>query len=127
MADLQRLSRRERQIMDFLFSKGHGTVSDVQAGISDPPSYSSVRAMLGKLEEKGYLKHEEVDRAYVYKPTIAPDQARGSAVRHLLTTFFGGSTEQAVAALLKGKSLSAEELDRLASLVDDARSRERKS
>ena len=126
MADLQRLSRRERQIMDFLFSRGSGTVADVQAGITDPPSYSSVRAMLGKLEDKGFVKHEEVDRAYVYKPTLAQDQARGSAVKHLLATFFGGSTEQAVAALLKSsaKPLSDAELDRLANLVDEARADE---
>jgi BlaI family transcriptional regulator, penicillinase repressor len=126
MADLQRLSRRERQIMDFLFSRSSGTVADVQAGIADPPSYSSVRAMLGKLEEKGFIAHEEIDRAYVYRPTIAPEQARGTAVQHLLKTFFGGSTEQAVAALLKfsDKPLSAAELDRLAHLVDDARAKE---
>ncbi len=120
---LSSLSRRERQIMDFLFRHGKATVAEVLAGIPDPPSYSAVRAMLRTLEEKGHVTHEEDGRAYVYRPTVARDQARRSALRHLLSTFFAGSTEQAVAALLdlSGPRLSDEELDRMAKLVEQAR------
>jgi BlaI family penicillinase repressor len=122
-AVLSSLSRRERQIMDFLFRHGRATVADVQAGIPDPPSYSAVRAMLRTLEEKGHVTHEEDGRAYVYRPTVAREQARRSALRHLLSTFFAGSTEQAVAALLdlSGPKLTDEELDRMAKLVEQAR------
>jgi BlaI family transcriptional regulator, penicillinase repressor len=120
---LSSLSRRERQIMDFLFSRGKATVAEVLAGIPDPPSYSAVRAMLRTLEEKGHVTHEEEGRAYVYRPTVAREQARRSALKHLVATFFAGSTEQAVAALLdlSRPKLSAEELDRMARLVDQAR------
>jgi len=120
---LASLSRRERQIMDFLFSRGRATVAEVQAGIPDPPSYSAVRAMLRTLEEKGHVRHEEDGRAYVYRPTVAREQARRSALRHLLSTFFAGSTEQAVAALLdlSGPKLTDEELERMARLVEQAR------
>jgi len=120
---LSSLSRRERQIMDFLFRHGRATVAEVQTGIPDPPSYSAVRAMLRTLEEKGHVTHEEDGRAYVYRPTVARDQARRSALRHLLSTFFAGSTEQAVAALLdlSGPKLSDEELERMAKLVEQAR------
>jgi predicted transcriptional regulator len=117
------LSRRERQIIDFLFRHGRATVAEVLAGIPDPPSYSAVRAMLRTLEEKGHVTHEEDGRAYVYRPTVAREQARRSALRHLLSTFFAGSTEQAVAALLdlSGPKLTDEELDRMAKLVEQAR------
>jgi predicted transcriptional regulator len=121
MADLKRLPPRERQIMDFLIASGGGTVGDVLEGISEPPSYSAVRAMLAKLERKGYITHEEVDRAYRYKP-LARDHARKSAVKDLLDTFFGGSTERAVSALLNSNDqLTEEELDRVAQLVEAAR------
>jgi predicted transcriptional regulator len=126
MADLNKLPPRERQIMNFLIASGGGTVSDVVEGITDPPSYSAVRAMLAKLERKGYVTHVDVDRAYRYKP-IAKDQARRTAVRHLLDTFFGGSTLQAVSALLKSDDdLSEDDLDRLESLVAEARKGGRK-
>src|ERR671927_25784 len=122
-AALATLSRRERQIMDFLFKYGKATVAEVLAGIPDPPSYSAVRAMLRTLEDKGHVRHEEDGRAYVYRPTVARDQARRSALSHLLSTFFGGSTEKAVAPLLdlSGPKLTSEELARVARLVDRAR------
>jgi len=122
MPDLNRLAPRERQIMDFLIASGGGTVADVLEGIADAPSYSTVRAILAKLERKGYVLHEDLDRAYRYKP-IARDHARRSAVRHMLDTFFGGSTEKAVSALLKfdSEQLTDAELDRLAELVNEAR------
>jgi BlaI family transcriptional regulator, penicillinase repressor len=117
------LSRRERQIMDVLFQRGKATAAEVQEGIPNAPGYSAVRAMLRTLEEKGIITHEEDGRAYVYRPTIARDQARRSAVKHLLTTFFAGSTEQAVAALLdvNKSKLSDEQLDRLAAMVEEAK------
>jgi BlaI family penicillinase repressor len=121
MADLSKLPRRERQIMDFLIANGGGTVADVLDGIKDPPSYSAVRAMIAKLERKGYVTHEDVDRAYRYKP-VAKEQARRTAVRHLLDTFFSGSTTQAVSALIKSDDqLSDDDLDRLEKLVTEAR------
>ena len=117
------LSRRERQIMDFLYEHGRASVAEVMDGIADPPSYSAVRAMLRTLEEKGRVSHIEDGRAYIYQPTIRKDAARQGALSHLLKTFFDGSTEQAVAALLdlKGPRLSQAELDRVADLVEQAK------
>ncbi|HUP90307.1 MAG TPA: BlaI/MecI/CopY family transcriptional regulator [Longimicrobiales bacterium] len=121
MADLNKLPPRERQIMDFLIANSGGTVADVLEGIKDPPSYSAVRAMLTKLERKGYIAHDEIDRAFRYRP-IAKDSARRSAVRHLLDTFFGGSATQAVSAILKSDDeLSDDDLERLEKLVTEAR------
>jgi predicted transcriptional regulator len=121
MADLNKLPPRERQIMDYLIANSGGTVADVLEGIADPPSYSAVRAMLVKLERKGYVTHDDVDRAYHYKP-VAKEHARRTAVRHLLDTFFGGSTAQAVSALLKADdNMSEEDLARLAKVVAEAR------
>jgi predicted transcriptional regulator len=126
MTDLRKLPRRERQIMDCLIAKGGGTVADVLDGMQDPPSYSAVRAMLTKLERKGYVTHQEVDRAYRYQP-VAREQARRTAVRHLLDTFFGGSTTQAVSALITADGrLDEDELDRLELLVAQARRAGRK-
>jgi BlaI family transcriptional regulator, penicillinase repressor len=117
------LSRRERQIMDFLFEREHASVSEVMEGIADPPSYSAVRAMLATLEEKGRVTHFEDGRAYIYRPSMKKETARQGALSHLLKTFFDGSTEKAVAALLdlKGQKLSGDELERVAKLVDQAR------
>ena len=122
-APLNELSRRERQIMDILFRDGQAAVSDVQAAMTDPPSYSAVRAMLRILEEKGHVRHEQDGPRYVYKPVVARERAKRSAMRHLLHTFFEGSHEQAVAALLDeaSTSLSDEDLDRLAELIDRRR------
>jgi len=118
-----KLSRRERQIMDILYRQGRATAAEIQAGLSDPPSYSAVRAMLRVLEEKKHIRHEEKDLRYVYLPVIPREKARRSAVAHLVETFFDGSAEQAVAALLdlSAGDLTEEEFDRLASLIDQAR------
>ncbi|HEX6575844.1 MAG TPA: BlaI/MecI/CopY family transcriptional regulator [Gemmatimonadaceae bacterium] len=118
------LSRRERQIMDFLYAHGRASVGDVMDGISDPPSYSAVRAMLRTLEEKGHVTHIEDGRAYIYEPRVQKEAARKGALSHLLKTFFDGSTEKAVAALLdlKASQLSHDELERVAQLVDQAKS-----
>ena len=122
-SELAQLSRRERQIMDFLYQRERASVAEVMEGIEDPPSYSAVRAMLRTLEEKGRVKHVEDGRAYVYEPTMRKDAARQGALSHLLKTFFDGSTEKAVAALLdlKGPNLTTGELDRVARLVEQAR------
>jgi predicted transcriptional regulator len=125
MADhaMAQLSRRERQIMDVLYRRGHATASDVLDGIPDPPSYSAVRAMLRLLEDKGIIAHEEDGPRYVYRPVVARDKALRSELKRVLRTFFDNSAEQAVAALLEldGKGLSKAELDRLAKLIDHAR------
>ena len=122
-ATLNELSRRERQIMDVLFRMEQATVSDVQAAMPDPPSYSAVRAMLRILEEKGHVRHEQDGPRYVYLPTVARDRAKQTALRHVLQTFFDGSAEQAISALLDQSDtrLSDRELDRLAKLIDQAR------
>ena len=121
--ELEGLSRRERQIMDFLFQRGRASVGEVLDGIPNPPGYSAVRATLRTLEQKGRVIHEEDGRAYVYRPTLRRDAARRSALTHVLKTFFDNSAEQAVAALLelKGTKLSQAELDRVAKLVDQAK------
>jgi predicted transcriptional regulator len=119
----QHLSRRERQIMDVLYRKGSATAAEVLDSIPSPPSYSAVRALLRVLEDKGYVRHEERGAKYVFLPTTSPDKAKRSAIRHLVQTFFHGSPEEAVAALLDAGSskLSDEELDRLQELIDKAR------
>ena len=117
------LSRRERQIMDILYRMEQATAAEVQKHLPDPPSYSAVRAMLRVLEEKGHLKHTRQGPRYVFSPTIPRDKATKSALKHLLNTFFDGSMEQAVAALLSmsQKNLSEEELQRLSRLINQAR------
>jgi BlaI family penicillinase repressor len=113
------LTRRERQIMDVLYKLERATVSEVRAQITGQPSYSTVRAQLRVLEEKGHVRHEEHGLRYVYLPTVPRDVARRSALRHLVETFFDGSSEKLVAALLGGEisRISPEELDRLARLL----------
>jgi predicted transcriptional regulator len=117
------LSRRERQIIDILYTLGRATAADVQAALPDPPSYSAVRAMLRILEDKGHVRHDQDGPRYVYLPTVARDNVKRSALKHVLQTFFDGSAEQAISALLDENStrLSETELDRLASLIDRAR------
>jgi BlaI family transcriptional regulator, penicillinase repressor len=117
------LSRRERQILDILYQHGRATAAEVQAALPEPPSYSAVRALLRILEEKGHVRHEQDGPRYVYLPTVARDNAKRSALRHILQTFFDGSAEQAISALLDESSskLSPAELDRLARLIDGAR------
>ena len=113
------LTRRERQIMDILYKLERATVGEVLSKLSDKPNYSTVRAQLRVLEEKGHVRHEENGLRYVYEPCVPREVARRSALRHLVETFFEGSTEKAVAALLGGEGwkISSEELDRLASLI----------
>lgn len=117
------LSRRERQIMDVIYRKGRVTAAEVREALPDPPSYSAVRTLLRVLEEKGQLRHEQEGPRYAYLPTVSRDKARRSALKRLVQTFFEGSTTQAVAALLGEPSakLSDDDLDRLSSLIEQAR------
>ena len=109
--------------MDILYQRGRASASEVHEALPDPPTYSAVRAKLRVLEEKGHIRHEEEGLHYVYMPTVGRDRAKRSALNHLLDTFFEGSTEQAVAALLDMSSakLSEPELDRLAGLIEKAK------
>ena len=121
--DHRDLSRRERQILDILYQRGRATAAEVQAALPEPPSYSAVRALLRILEDKGHVRHEHDGPRYVYLPTVARGNAQRSAMRHMLQTFFDGSAEQAISALLDDSSakLSSAELDRLARMIDTAR------
>jgi len=113
------LSRRERQIMDILYKLERATVADVLNRLTGKPNYSTVRAQLRVLEDKGHVQHEEHGPRYIYVPTVPRHIARRSALRHLVETFFEGSAEKVVAALLGGEvsRISQEELDRLARLI----------
>jgi BlaI family penicillinase repressor len=117
------LSRRERQIMDILYKTGKGTAAEVRDAMPDAPSYSAVRAMLRILEEKGHLRHEQDGPRYVFLPAEPRDQAMRSALRHLVETFFEGSVEQTVTALLDtgSKNLKPSELDKLSRMIEEAR------
>jgi len=116
------LSRRERQIMDILYRQGRATAGEVMEALSGDPTYSTVRTQLRVLEEKGHVRHEEQGLKYVYIPAVPRTAARRSALRHLVETFFDGSAESAVAALLGGEGarLSDEELERIGELVKKA-------
>jgi BlaI family transcriptional regulator, penicillinase repressor len=118
-----KLSRRERQIMDIIYKRERATAADVQQDLPDQPNYSTVRAQLRVLEEKGYVRHEERGLRYVFLPTIPREQARTSALRRLMETFFDGSAEGVVAALLDGSAgkLSEGELNRLSGLIEKAK------
>jgi BlaI family penicillinase repressor len=118
----QQLGRRERQIMDVIYRLGKASVAEVRAALPDPPTYSAVRGMLRLLEDKGYVEHKQDGLKYVYLPTLAPAKARASALRHVVTTFFGGSSEDAVAALLElpDSKLSAQDRRRLAAMIKKA-------
>jgi predicted transcriptional regulator len=117
------LTRRERQIMDILFRRGRATAAEVMEDLSGEPSYSTVRTQLRVLEEKGHVRHEEDGVRFIYMPAVRRDAARKSALRHLVTTFFDGSPEKAVAALLggEGSKLTDEQLDRIAAMIERAR------
>lgn len=116
-------SRRERQILDILYRLERATAAQVQAEMTGDPSYSTVRAQLRVMEEKGHVRHVEDGLRFVYMPVVAREAARKSALRHLIETFFEGSAESAVAALLGGeaKRLSQAELDRLSREIEKAR------
>jgi predicted transcriptional regulator len=123
MGKPETLSRREREMMNIIFRQGRATASEVMEGMADPPSYSAVRATLRVLEQKGHVRHQHDGARYVYTPTVNRDKARQSALDQVLTTFFDGSAASVVATLLERSKdkMSAEELDRLSALIDEAR------
>jgi len=120
---LVNLSRRERQIMDVIFAQGQASAADIQRALPDPPSYSTVRAQLRVLEDKGFLEHTEQGPRYLYSPTIPAERARVSALQHLKQTFFENSTESVISALLDlpDSNLSEADFDRLTGLIEQAR------
>ena len=117
------LSRRERQIMDILYRRGRATGIEVMADLAGDPSYSTVRTQLRVLERKGHVRHEENGAKFIYMPAVPRRAARKSALRHLVDTFFDGSVEKVVGALLGGEGarVSEEELERIAEQVAKAR------
>lgn len=123
MTRSEALSRREREMMNIIFRQGKATATDVLEAMADPPSYSAVRATLRVLEQKGHLRHQHDGIRYVYIPTVNREKARMSALDHLLTTFFEGSAASVVATLLEQSKdqMTPEELDRLSSLIEQAR------
>jgi predicted transcriptional regulator len=126
MTERAKLPRREREILDVLFQIGaEASAEEIRERLSDPPSYSAVRAMLAKLEAKGVVKHREKGLRYVYLPTIARAAARRSALKRMVDVFFDGSAGQAMTALLNEEKWSDDELDELAREIDRAR-KERK-
>ena len=117
------LARRERQIMDLIYRLGRASAAEVADGLSDPPSYSTIRALLRVLETKGHLKHEIDGPRYVYVPIVPRERARESALRQIVNTFFDGSSAAAAAALLdlSDTRMDQTELKRLAGLVAQAK------
>ena len=117
------LTRREREIMDILYRLRRATAHEVKDNLADPPSYSAVRALLRLLEERGHVKHVEEEGRYIYSPAVTRGEARRKALSHVVTTFFGGSVEQAMLTLVESSRsrLSTDELDRLAAIVEQAK------
>jgi len=123
---LDQLGARERQIIEALFRLGNASVAEVRDALTDPPTYSTVRGMLGLLERKGLVSHHRDGLRYVYSPTVALERAKKRALRHLVTTFFDGSPERVVSALLGLDETKAMDLDRLRELVRQAERDEQK-
>jgi len=121
--DPNQLSRRERQIMEVIYTHGRATAAEVRENLPDPPSYSAVRAMLRILEGKGHLVHVNDGPRYVFLPTTPREKAQETALRGIVQTFFGGSPENAVAALLdlEDETLDPEALERIAERIAEAR------
>ncbi len=126
MSDLNQLTKRERQIMEIVYSRGKVTATDVMADMPDPLSRSAIRTFLRILEDKGHLTHSKPGREFVYSPTAPRGQAARSALRRLLSTFFGGSIEKALAMHLADPTsrLSSEDLDKLKQLIENKKQKE---
>jgi BlaI family transcriptional regulator, penicillinase repressor len=120
---MEKLSRRERQIMDVLYERGRASAAEILAALPDPPSYSAIRALIKVLEDKGHVKHQEDGPRYVFTPSVSRSKARRNAVKHLLQTFFDDSAGEAVASLLGSSAgkLKPEELDKIEELIARAR------
>jgi BlaI family penicillinase repressor len=117
------LTRRERQIMDVLHAREQATAAEVLAALPDPPGYSAVRALLRILEEKGHIRHRREGARYVYLPRVSRENARRSALKRVVSTFFQGSVTQAMAALLETSDtqLSDADLTKLQQIIQQAR------
>jgi BlaI family transcriptional regulator, penicillinase repressor len=125
---VEKLSRREREILDILFALGNsGSAEEIRERLSDPPSYSAVRAMLVKLEAKGVIRHRAEGLRYVYSPVASKSSAQKRAVSKLLSVFFGGSPSQAATALLKQETWSDDELEALRAEIEAVRKNRRQS
>src|SRR5215470_932213 len=116
-----RLSRRERQIMDIIFELGEATAAEIVERLPEPSSNSSVRILLGILEEKGHLTHRTEGTRFIYRTTLEPEKARRSALAHLIKTFFSGSRTQVVAELLDNPEISDEEREELIRLIEQSK------
>lgn len=118
----QTLSRREREVMDVLYRRGEATVAEVMDDLKDPPTYSAVRSILRVLTEKGHIVHREDGPRYVYAPSVNRDRARKAALDHVVNTFFDGSAERTLAALLTRSDLdlSEEQIRHLAKEISKA-------
>jgi len=124
----EKLSRREREIMDVLFALGdRASAEEIRGRLSDPPSYSAARAMLVKLEAKGYVKHREDGPRYIYMPTRSRASAQRSALEKLVQVFFGGSPKQTMTALLKQENWTDQELDALRAEIEQVRKEGKRS
>jgi BlaI family penicillinase repressor len=124
----EKLSRREREIMDVLFALGNrGSAEEIRGRLHDAPSYSAVRAMLVKLEAKGFVRHREEGLRYVYVPTTSRATAQRKALQKIVSVFFGGSKSQTVTALLKQENWTDEEIDALRAEIDRVRKNRRQS
>jgi predicted transcriptional regulator len=124
----RKLSRREREIMNAIHANGgRASAEEIRQRLSDPPTYSAVRAMLAKLEAKGYIQHTEEGLKYVYSPTEPQSTAQRRALGQLVEVFFAGSPGQTVTALLKQEKWTSDELDELQAAIESARKKGRKS
>ena len=122
----EKLSRREREIMDVLFALGNsGSAEEIRERLTDSPSYSAVRAMLAKLEAKGIIRHREAGLKYIYTPTTPRTTAQRKALQRLISVFFAGSASETAAALLKHERWSDDEIDRLQAEIDRVRKHRR--
>ena len=127
MPPTDKLSRREREIMDVLYALGdNASADDIRDKLTDPPTYSAVRAMLAKLEAKGVIRHRAEGLRYVYSPVTSRTSAQKKAITNLMRVFFSGSPSQAAAALLKQEQWSDDELDALRTQIDQVRKQRRK-
>jgi predicted transcriptional regulator len=118
-----RLSRRERQIMDAVYRLGKATAVEIVDSIPDPPTRDAVRRLIRILEEKGWLRHEVDGARHVYYPTLPPEEARRSALDHVIRTHFSGSVSQAIAALLESSASEMTDGERrqIRDLIEDVR------
>jgi len=125
---IEKLSRRERQIMDLIYERGEMSAQDIQSALDDAPGYSAVRAFLKILETKGQLTHFDIGGKYVYKPTESWTAVARKSIERVVETFFEGSLEKAVATLLSSSNRpSADELSRLEEMIQQAKLDEKES